>query len=73
MSISLFTGTSMWMIALVKTPRTPILNTQNVFLPASFIFSIIIMQEQEEKAYQHGKETKHWLPSQTPVEVLIPA
>ena len=38
------------------------------------LFSVpIIMQEQEEKAYQHGKETKHWLPSQTPGEVPIPA
>lgn len=37
------------------------------------LFSVaIIMQEQEEKAHQHGKETELWLPSQTPGEVLIP-
>lgn len=38
--------------------------------PCFVYFSAIIIQEQEEKAYQHGKETKCWLPSQTPGEAL---
>lgn len=59
MSISLFTDTSLENEGTCKNNPTPPDVARLLCL-----FSVpIIMQEQEEKAYQQGKETKHWLPS----------